>query len=656
MSKTTLKADRAKLTFLFTASTILSGCGGGIVEQPSSVSESMSTTGSGLHGAPVSEGLAAEYRNSLRGIDDRAIASGAHPTSIEEARQDRRTASIVTASMSGAADLLFENKAVLGTTKPATDNPAIAVSNTEPNKSAIAQSSIGTTFDFLSSQVANLSTKVGLDSGVRSSRRGPPAVAPSPAPITPPATQWVTAERENQSFTIGNPQRVRYGIDSRWIEKTLTGNVICSNDFFGADPAVGVVKQCQIFQPGAVGALPAPKPIPIPIPAPAPAPAPPPAAGPQVTAWVRLAREDDSFTTTGSQSVRFGNGLKWEIKQIAGEGTCSSGYFGVPKDWSVNKVCEVQRTVPTVAQAGKFPVVNVALIPGAAKSFSNPRVRTLTPGDLTLPVFQPVSSDNGAFRVPCAYSHMAFDDPIVFPNRPGASHLHTFYGNAQTNANSTVDSLGESGASTCAGGTLNRSAYWIPTLVDIRTGQPIVSNGSMFYYKQGYQGVKGPDIKVFPTGLRMIAGDSQNALPVAGYPVRLKCLLDGREHSSMPSCPVGDSLLFMVIFPQCWDGINLDSPDHKSHMAYGNGGGCPTTHPVALPEITINVGFLITEPNSAAFLRLSSDNMNLPGGYSMHADWFDGWDVPTNMTFTRECLNKNKDCHGELLGDGRTLF
>lgn len=42
---------------------------------------------------------------------------------------------------------------------------------------------------------------------------------------------------------------------------------------------------------------------------------------------------------------------------------------------------------------------------------------------------------------------------------------------------------------------------------------------------------------------------------------------------------------------RCWDGQNLDSPDHKSHVAYGQGSGatgggaCPSTHPVKLPQV-----------------------------------------------------------------------
>ena len=38
------------------------------------------------------------------------------------------------------------------------------------------------------------------------------------------------------------------------------------------------------------------------------------------------------------------------------------------------------------------------------------------------------------------------------------------------------------------------------------------------------------------------------------------------------NCPAGNYIQMTVAFPQCWDGVHLDSPDHKSHMAYGLGG------------------------------------------------------------------------------------
>ncbi|KAL0056539.1 hypothetical protein AAF712_016856, partial [Marasmius tenuissimus] len=35
-------------------------------------------------------------------------------------------------------------------------------------------------------------------------------------------------------------------------------------------------------------------------------------------------------------------------------------------------------------------------------------------------------------------------------------------------------------------------------------------------------------------------------------------------------CPSG--IRAQVNFPMCWDGKNVDSPDHKSHVAFPSGG------------------------------------------------------------------------------------
>ena len=51
-------------------------------------------------------------------------------------------------------------------------------------------------------------------------------------------------------------------------------------------------------------------------------------------------------------------------------------------------------------------------------------------------------------------------------------------------------------------------------------------------------------------------------------------------------CP--DGLRAEVFFPSCWDGKNVDSQDHRSHMAYPStmdNGDCPASHPVRLPSL-----------------------------------------------------------------------
>jgi hypothetical protein len=53
----------------------------------------------------------------------------------------------------------------------------------------------------------------------------------------------------------------------------------------------------------------------------------------------------------------------------------------------------------------------------------------------------------------------------------------------------------------------------------------------------------------------------------------------------------------------CWDGKNLDSPDHKSHVAYPatgtfeSTGPCPASHPIRLPQLMYEVMWDTTQFN-----------------------------------------------------------
>lgn len=49
-----------------------------------------------------------------------------------------------------------------------------------------------------------------------------------------------------------------------------------------------------------------------------------------------------------------------------------------------------------------------------------------------------------------------------------------------------------------------------------------------------------------------------------------------------------DGLRAELMFPMCWDGKNLSSANHKSHVAYPDlvmTGNCPPSHPVKLPGL-----------------------------------------------------------------------
>jgi len=49
---------------------------------------------------------------------------------------------------------------------------------------------------------------------------------------------------------------------------------------------------------------------------------------------------------------------------------------------------------------------------------------------------------------------------------------------------------------------------------------------------------------------------------------------DTRTFPTTP-CPYG--LRINNFFPTCWDGVNVDSPDHKSHVAYPSKGTFEST-------------------------------------------------------------------------------
>jgi hypothetical protein len=97
------------------------------------------------------------------------------------------------------------------------------------------------------------------------------------ASAAPPGSgggSWVALASEGQAFSLNGPATVRFGAGHSWVEKPVDGAGRCDAGFFGADPAVGVVKACEVQSPSLPTPAPAPAPAPGPAPAPAPAPAP----------------------------------------------------------------------------------------------------------------------------------------------------------------------------------------------------------------------------------------------------------------------------------------------------------------------------------------------------------------------------------------------
>ncbi|OCT13485.1 hypothetical protein A8709_17940 [Paenibacillus pectinilyticus] len=70
---------------------------------------------------------------------------------------------------------------------------------------------------------------------------------------TDPAANWVNCAGENNPCNFTGTKQVRYGVTGSYVYGTFTNTVMCSNNGFGTDPAVGQYKTCDVNLAGGSG-------------------------------------------------------------------------------------------------------------------------------------------------------------------------------------------------------------------------------------------------------------------------------------------------------------------------------------------------------------------------------------------------------------------
>jgi hypothetical protein len=230
-------------------------------------------------------------------------------------------------------------------------------------------------------------------------------------------------------------------------------------------------------------------------------------------------------------------------------------------------------------------------------------------------------------------------------------------GSSAIGFSTTFNDLRTSDCTTCMVND-DRSAYWIPELFyhyPNGTFDVVTHGGMTVYYLQ--RSASKETVEAFPDGLRMLTGDPDvrnNTGSPASKAISWACLnFNGPATPETPgfantNCP--DGLRAQVFFPACWDGVNLDSPDHKSHMAYPDGinnGQCPSTHPHHLISIFYEVLFSVAPFNAlnagGRFVLANGD----PTGYALHGDFMDGWDKSVLSRAVQTCTANSgviEDC------------
>lgn len=181
--------------------------------------------------------------------------------------------------------------------------------------------------------------------------------------------------------------------------------------------------------------------------------------------------------------------------------------------------------------------------------------------------------------------------------------------------------------------------------------------GMMVYYMSDalFDTAQKSKVTAFKPGFRMLVGDSTTHDREGARRFRqltYTCMENSGTRSpeslEFPKGPCKVGIMANHRFPTCWDGQNLDTPNHRDHVAYPeigtfeSGGACPSTHPVKIPQLMLETVWDTRafnnkadwpEDGSQPFVWSSGDKT----GFSSHADYVFGW--------KDNALQKHMDAH-----------
>jgi len=264
-------------------------------------------------------------------------------------------------------------------------------------------------------------------------------------------------------------------------------------------------------------------------------------------------------------------------------------------------------------------------------------------------------ASKGSFVAHCgtnANNHRNSDNFMVTPGkRNGAQHVHDYVGNLSTDADSDDNSLHAAGT-TCDRD--NKSTFFWPVLrATDQDGDDADSDGGG---KDGNFGkilrprtadlrfLGNPNSKVvaMPDDLQIIMGDAK-AKTNGDKNAKAQWTCTGFENritDKYPLCPSGSRLVRILDFPSCWDGENLDSADHRSHVLFpDDNGNCRDDFKV-IPQLRVTLTF--DRPNGRNFaLDTFPDQQHDPR--TDHSDFMNIADDSV-LKLAADCINSGRNC------------
>ncbi|MFJ5531970.1 DUF1996 domain-containing protein [Streptomyces sp. NPDC093261] len=223
-------------------------------------------------------------------------------------------------------------------------------------------------------------------------------------------------------------------------------------------------------------------------------------------------------------------------------------------------------------------------------------------------------ASTGAFVTKCgvnAGGNHNTDNVIVAPGvKNGAHHLHDYVGNQSNDAFATNDTF--AAAQTSCENQQDKSSYYWPVL-RVQDGTQDFDQNNDGGGKEGNVGkilvarqaqitfVGSPTSKVvaMPRFLRIITGDAKaftNGPANANAHWSCTGFEDRQLTDKYPICPSGSSVVRSFAFQSCWDGQNIDSANHRTHVAFAAADGNCQNGFKAIPQLTMRLVYDVPPP------------------------------------------------------------
>ncbi|MFC3576497.1 DUF1996 domain-containing protein [Streptomyces yaanensis] len=277
------------------------------------------------------------------------------------------------------------------------------------------------------------------------------------------------------------------------------------------------------------------------------------------------------------------------------------------------------------------------------------------------------NASTGVFITRCgvnANNKFNTDNVIVAPGvKNGAHHLHDYVGNQSNDAFANNNTF--AAAQTSCQNQQDKSSYYWPVL-RVQDGSQAFDQNNDGGGKEGNVGtilkakkaqikfVGSPTSKVvaMPQFLRIITGDAKTTTNgLANANAHWSCT--GFENkvqltTQYPICPQGSNVVRTFAFQSCWDGQNIDSANHRTHVAFADANGNCQNGFKAIPQLTMRLVYSVPRPtiqNGQVKNAYAVDGFpeQLHKAATDHDDFINVMNANLNNTVAN-CINTGRQC------------